>query len=243
MEPSYLEMLQKLGTPETFTAIGVLAAGWAGWKVAGKTLGVIGGFASKASFAGLAATILALAGMGTAGFGVGEIATRRDDPTPKVIIPGVQNDELENFAKTFNGHSNPELAKLFMDYTRERDGFAQRMSDELIQDILTKTNEHNQQASVELIKLFRAREERRLLDGNSQEPRTASNAPVPMYLTSVKAEESYLDDPQPTLEKDESSVSLPVAYSMLFGGIASAIGGCIVAMTRRHDAKASVRQV
>lgn len=246
MEPNF-EMLQKAVTPEVFAAIGVLTAGWLGWKVAGNACSVIGTFCSKASFAGLAATLLALGGMGTAGFGVGEIATRDDNTpaataAPKVIQPGVQNTELENFAKTFNGHSNPELAKLFLDYARERDGLSQRMSDELIQDILTKTTEHNQQAAVELIKLFRAREERRHVDGipvdvaKDDKSRTASAAPLaPLFLTSLKTE-----DPVETknfvlkpVETKESSVTLPVAYSMLFGGIASTIGGCIVAWRTR----------
>jgi hypothetical protein len=229
-----INFLQPLATKEALTALGLLTACYIGWKITQKGFSVVGGFASKASYAGLVASLLGLLGAGTMGVGVGEIASRWKLPDNSQMEPGFHKEDLQQLVKSFNGHTNPELLKHVMDYAREREGLAPKMSDEMLRGLLEKTNEHNADVVAKIIDLYRSREER--LSGfhnNGLSRNTAKMDLGPTIFTSyIDREHISTGFPQTEFANGDSIMNLPTAYGMLMLGIASCIGS-IVTLRRK----------
>jgi hypothetical protein len=70
-----VEQFQSLGrflNPESLTLVGGLVSLFVGWKLVSKLWGFTVGLVKKASFIGLVSAVMAVGGVSTAGFGVGE---------------------------------------------------------------------------------------------------------------------------------------------------------------------------
>ena len=115
------EFLSQYATKEVLTVIGVLATAWMGWKVAAKSLGFVSSIAKKASFMGLAATVMLIGGLGTTGLGIGELWSR-PEPVKQTNV-ALSNDDLLRIIR--NESSNPEVIKTVLEYAKQRDKIQQ----------------------------------------------------------------------------------------------------------------------
>ena len=70
------ELMQQYATKEVLTVVAAIATAWIGWRAAVKSVGMVKGFANKASFAGLTSAFLLIAGFAALGLGIGELASR-----------------------------------------------------------------------------------------------------------------------------------------------------------------------
>lgn len=120
------EFLTQYATKEVFTVIGAIVVAAMGWKAAKGTLGFFGGIAKKASFMGLASTLLVITGMGVTGLGVGEFGSR---PSESAKQSGLSNDQLVKLL-TNEHRVDPDLMKQALDYARERDTQAVKKTEE-----------------------------------------------------------------------------------------------------------------
>lgn len=119
------EFLGQYATKEVLTVVSVLFAATIGWKAAKAGIGLIASVAKKASFLGLASAGLLAAGLGTTGFGIGELYSRPDVKDQNIV--GLSNDDLLKIISKEN--ASPELVKAILEYAKNRDKGTTQNSD------------------------------------------------------------------------------------------------------------------
>ncbi len=77
-----MSAMARLATPEVFTVMGLIVATYVGWKGVSKGIGLGKVAFQKMSFLGLTAALLFAGGVGTTGFGLGDLASRYIKPGP-----------------------------------------------------------------------------------------------------------------------------------------------------------------
>ena len=209
------EFLAQHATKEVLTVFGAIAATWVGYKAAKGSLGMIASVAKKASFMGLASALLLAVGLGSTGFGIGELRSR---PTqPAIQTNGIGNAELLKIALTKD--HNPETVKAILAYAEQRDG-----------------KKGKKVASVSEAKLVTFRiEGDKMIPVSTEQPEVKQEAQWPAN----NYDEDYAGvtiDPvkESAVKAEESVVSIPIAWSLMGLGLAASLSGFAV-FANRHN--------
>ena len=230
----FTEMLATYATKEVLTVLAALGVAWAGWKAASKTWGIASGFAQKASFMGITAGVLLLAGLGVTGLGVGELSSRgsndnevtRAAQIEEASRPGFKNDQLLKLLTADNNVST-ELTRQILDYARNRDGV-------LPDQKLLELAEKNPEALTALIELMKAREERvsrQYEYARSQNHQASESVRLTSYdgegtsAASIENQFNLVEADQATIKNADSLMSRPMAWLCILLGIGASGSG------------------
>lgn len=223
-----IHMLSRYATPEVLTVFGTLAVAALGYKVShvllSKSIGIVGSIAQKVGIAGVIATLFAVAGLGGAGVGFGDLVARWS-ATPRVHSVGVENAAL---ATMIEKCPNPEMVRTVLEYARNRDGDRDDGT-RILGDIITKT-QAGEKADPKVLTAYmeylKAREENRRYSFNG-DPKDAlvynGTAPIGLKTTPAVSHESAK---QPAEER--SPLTIPIDFGMLLGGLATTACGIAV---------------
>lgn len=224
-----LSTVGKYATPEVITVFGALLTAWVGWKVAAKSIGLIGAFAQKASFVGLTAAVLFVAGLGGAGVGTGELVARITNSPSKAEKTGLSDEKLLQLAKDCH---NTDTAKLITDYARARDGqgnedvqILAKLVEKQMTDRSNFDKDGNNTALVAFLEYLKAKEVNKSaktkLDNTLVQTvsLTTTDGTVPVSLDNPPS----LAEPQ--AKNKDSLLSIPVSLGLIGCGIASCICG------------------
>ena len=113
------ELMQQYATKEVLTVVAAIATAWIGWRAAVKSVGMVKGFANKASFAGLTSAFLLIAGFAALGLGIGELASRSSggEEVIEAVETQLTNEQLVVLATSEKANDIEEILK----YAETRD--------------------------------------------------------------------------------------------------------------------------
>jgi hypothetical protein len=111
--------INSIVNPSTVNVVLYILAAYVGWKACSKTIGFASAFAQKASFLGLTAGVLMVSGLGSFGFGTGELVNRVSSTPSKPSKQGLTDENLLKLAEKCH---DQDTAKVLLEYARTRDG-------------------------------------------------------------------------------------------------------------------------
>lgn len=210
------EMVQPFLTKEVVTVIGAIAVAWVGWKAAVKGTQLAGNFASRASFAGLTAATMLMAGLGGIGAGIGELASRNGSPDEeKPVQTQLTNEQLVNLAT--NESTNRESLSEILSYTQARDSATRKAVNHVMDregNIWVRSLDAGKIATGDTLPV------------SYQKPQNQTPNDLPFKVTEVE---------KSAIKNDESIMSTPMAWTSIALGLGSVVAGAFVFGTRKRN--------
>lgn len=212
----WFDVVSSYATKETMTVIGALATAWLGWKLTRKTVGVVSRLTGSLSTYGLLAILLSVGGLGTTGFGLGDLVSRTGD-TPEGRLT---NADLLALANASNDHT----ANQILEFERQRNGLpavenqlTQQQKLERVKELVFDSSKDEWEALAEIEKT---------LEANKQ---TETSVRLVSYPGSQP--ESVLDANSGAGKKEETDalLSLQAAWAMVFVGLGGLVSGICIA--------------
>lgn len=204
------DVLANYATKEVLTVFAALGVAWVGWKAAAKTYGVASAFAQKASFMGITAGVLFLAGTGITGLGIGELVSRVDIED----TGSFKNDQLLKIVNDDN--VSLEVAREILTYAQNRDSQLPD-SDQKLVDLV----ESNPESLTAFIELLKAREERIGKQVKAEDFVTLTSYDSPSDLKEFDLVEAN----EVTVQDSSTLMNVPLAWLCIMLGIGGAITG------------------
>lgn len=222
------ETLSGYCTKEVLTLAACIAAVFAGWKACSKGAGLFSAISQKFSILAALPAVLFISGIGEAGLGVGELATRYANRTvvTSASQKGLPDTSLAALAEKCQDKT---MAKIILDYAKTRDGHDQNYDVNIITGLLERqfndkgvllANKDTHDAYVKLVRDFMVyMKERR-----EEAAKTVT----------IGTEEPVVAAIQPTPNAD-SLMSMPWAFALLGLGVGSTL--CGISMHRANREK------
>lgn len=221
--------IAKFCTAEVMQLIGLLVAGIASYIVTNRVKRGVADARDRLGYATLWAGVLLLGGVGASGLGFGELVCRYTHTPAKEKQKGFDNSTLVTLIdKTAD---KPEMLRVLMDYVNQRDGIPVSADvtnvAKLVEKSMTDEKAKDNKALVAFIDYLKAREKG-----------VASKKELKSILVAQLGEEnvpeSLNDDAefvgttiagQPKIQNNDTMVTMPVAWGLIFAGIASMVCG------------------
>jgi hypothetical protein len=215
-----MSTMAKFATPEVGAVFGALAAAWIGWKLTAKGIGLVGLLAQRASFLGMAAAVLFVSGVGTAGLGTGEIASRITNRSSTPDPVGMSDDTLVKLSEKCH---DKELAKLITEYARDRDGAKNedtRILAALVEKAQGRTGDGDKdsKALIAYMEYMKAKEQVKL-------HKAEVNTALVLSTTGIVANNPEVAAAKEEVKNKDSLMSMPTSFTLMGIGLALSICG------------------
>lgn len=236
--------LAKFCTPEVMQLIGLAVATALSYIVTNKVRAGAADARDRLGYATLWAGILLIGGLAATGTGFGELVCRYTHTPGKEKQKGFDNATLVNLIdKTAD---KPEMLRVLMDYANARDGIpvSADMNNiaKLVEKSMTDEKAKDNKALIAFIDFLKAREKG-----------VASKKELKNVLVAQLGEENVPDSlnddaefvgttiaGQPKVHNNDTMVTMPVAWGLIFAGIASMV--CGTTCWRRRDGFPGMQQ-
>lgn len=195
--------LSQYATSEVVTVLAALATAWIGWKAASKSVGVAKSIAKKATFMGLASTIMLVSGLGVGGLGIGEIMSRQDSPNG-----GISNIQLQELVSN-ESVSGKEL-KSIIEYVNHRDK-QNSLSNQQIMDLAKSTDSQQLTAILAYI--------------SDRDKVNDKQEYIPVSFSDEVKDKVEIAPTSDEIKNSESIMTLPYAWMTALAGIGLTLGG------------------
>jgi hypothetical protein len=204
-------------TKESLTILGAMAALYIGWKVGGRCISATCFVAKKFTLLGATAAILVMGGLGTAGFGTGEIVNRISSSEPnKPKVERLTESTIKDLADKCK--DKPENLASILAYAKDRDMQNNDPHFETLTKLALAANKDNKEAVVALIEYAKTK-------GNKSLPlNVAASTLLVGDIDNIADAEKSLADAKPKSNPD-THLTIPQSIGAAFLGIGMCVCG------------------